>query len=104
LKTGLTPRQLLEQRDKSIKTVMDMNPPETFPRNETFLGDVGYPWLALCIYHPAHKALAVAELQVDLLDGEWQDLYFQTETLPISDLKGWLPLPKITKEKDNAPA
>lgn len=73
-----------------------MNPPNTAPKDQNFLGYFGYPWLVMTRWNEASLSWACANMQVDLFDGEWNDTYFETENEPESALLGWLPLPEFT--------
>ena len=71
-------------------------PPETAPKDgSTFLADVGYPWAMVCAWNAAISQWIYAEYQVNMVDGEWNDPYFETEYE--YDIKAWMPLPKINK-------
>ena len=73
-------------------------PPETAPKDgATFLADVGNPWPVVCVWSKAHEEWAYADYQIDMLDGEWVDAYFQTEHEKPEGLRAWMPLPKINK-------
>ena len=73
-------------------------PPETAPKDgSTFLADVGYPWPVLAVWSKAHNEWACADYQLDVLNGEWVDAYFQTEYEKPDGLRAWMPLPKINK-------
>lgn len=73
-----------------------LSTPETAPRDGTvILGHFGYPWLMAATWNEVTDQWAVAELQADLYDGQWNDRYFATEYLPPKDLLGWLPMPEL---------
>lgn len=69
-----------------------MNTPETAPKDEVILLDVGYPWLVVGIWNEPSEKWVYADLQIDQYSGLWNDTYFQNEHE--KKIKGWLPLPE----------
>ncbi|MEZ5480153.1 MAG: hypothetical protein R3E95_22535 [Thiolinea sp.] len=75
---------------------MNLKPPDTAPRDGTvILGHFGYPWLLATVWNEAVDQWAVAELQADLYEGQWNDRYFNTEHWPPDKLLGWVELPEV---------
>lgn len=71
-----------------------MNPPDTAPRDMTvFLGNFGYPWLLMTAWNGADEKWVTATLQLGLVDGEYNDSYFENEREHPDELRGWLPIP-----------
>lgn len=69
--------------------------PETAPRDgSTFLAAVGYPWPVLACWNEHNDEFVLANLQVNLVDGE-QDPYFENEYERIGALKRWMPIPEL---------
>jgi hypothetical protein len=81
---------------------MQWHPPETASKDgNPFLADIGLPWAVLCAWDAATDMWATTELAVDLLNGEWDHVYFGCEWYPEKDLKAWMPLakPQHSEEK-----
>jgi len=76
-----------------------MNTPKTAPKDTTFLGHFGWPWLCMTRWNEATGQWTYANYQVGLYEGEWTDTYFETENEPEAALKGWLPLPSLQNDK-----
>ena len=72
-----------------------MHPPDTAPKDENFLGYFGYPWWNMTRWNEASQKWATAEMQIGMVEGEWNDTYFETEYNPPADLRGWMPLPTL---------
>lgn len=78
----------------------EWQPIETAPKDGTlFLGNFGYPWAILAAWNEPSEEYCVAELQIGLYHGKWNDTYFETDHLPEKDLLGWLPMPEIPGNK-----
>ena len=73
-----------------------MNPPNTAPKEGPFLADFGYPWLQMAMWNEPSLKWVVADVQVGLYHGEWNDTYFENEMHPEKDILGWLPIPPLT--------
>ena len=71
-----------------------MNPPDTAPKDgTTFLANMGWPLLVVCVWNAAVDKWVYANLQVNLYEGKWNDTYFESEWDNESELKGWIPMP-----------
>ena len=71
-----------------------MNPPDTAPKDgTTFLANMGWPWLVVCMWNAAVDKWVYANPQINLYEGEWNDTYFESEWDDESELKGWIPMP-----------
>ena len=73
-----------------------MNTPESAPKDETFLGNFGYPWLQMTVWNDYDKKWSVASMEINMMNGEWNDPYWTTEQENETALLGWIPLPPIT--------
>jgi hypothetical protein len=72
-----------------------MNPPDTAPKDgTTFLANMGWPWLVVCMWNTAVDKWVYASPQINLYEGEWNDPYFESEWDDESELKGWIPMPR----------
>ena len=72
-----------------------MNPPHTAPKDDTFLADVGLPYLVVCMWCGAETQWVYADIQCDMYNGKWNDMYFQNEHINEDELEGWLPIPEV---------
>jgi hypothetical protein len=72
-----------------------MNTPNTAPKDTNFLGHFGWPWLCMTRWNEATGHWTYANMQVGLYEGEWTDIYYETENEPEDALKGWIPLPDL---------
>lgn len=64
------------------------------PRDRVFLARLGWPWPVICHYSPFDGDFVWAMVQVNMVDGEWDDYYFETEHSPESEIKAWMDVPK----------
>ena len=69
-----------------------MNPPETAPKDQLILIDIGCPWLVCAVWNEPDNKWSYASLQTELYLGKCNDNYFETETA--ETIKGWIPLPE----------
>ena len=74
-----------------------MNPPSTAPKDRLILADFGWPWIQQAHWCEASGKWAVATLQCQPVDGEWDDYYFETEYEHPSALLGWVPVPDVAR-------
>lgn len=81
-----------------------MNAPNTAPTDKMFLGDFGWPWLCLTHWNEAIGKWSYANFQVDMFEGVWNDVYWETENESEAELRGWLPMPEIPAEQRAANA
>lgn len=65
----------------------------TPPKNRLFLADIGYPHYVIAHWSKVNNQYVFAEMQVDLYQGEWDDVYFQTEYFEEEEIKSWIELP-----------
>lgn len=72
-------------------------PPETAPRDMTvFLANFGYPWPLAAAWNPVQQEFVVADPQIGMVDGRYEDFHFQSDWEPTSELRGWMPMPAPT--------
>jgi len=69
------------------------------PKDNTFLANIGLPWYVVAHWSNAFEKYVFAELQVDLLHGKWEDVYFQTDSFQESEIISWIEMPKIEGTK-----
>lgn len=67
-------------------------PPKT---GNTFLADVGYPWPVVAAWNDCDSCWVYANLQVSMVDGVYNDTYFENEHEPANGVKRWMPLPEF---------
>lgn len=65
----------------------------TPPKNRLFLADIGYPHYVLAHWNKVNNQYIFAEIQLELYQGEWDDVYFQTEYFEEEEIKSWIELP-----------
>lgn len=74
--------------------------PDTAPRDMTYIiGDFGMPWSMVACWSPALDKWCCAEPHVDMYEGEYTDPSYQNEYLPHSELRGWMPMPVVRRDK-----
>jgi len=54
-----------------------------------YLVDLGFPYLAMAVWHPIHQEWAWANHQVDIYEGVYQDSYFDTEHAKDDEINGY---------------
>jgi len=62
-----------------------------------FLADIGYPWPVLAAWNGCDDVYVYANLQVGMVDGVYNDTYFETESESKTGVKRWMPLPELHK-------
>lgn len=66
------------------------------PLDEIILAEfVGYPFVAVTLWNDHEQQWVYPMLQVNLINGEWCDPYFQNELAHPAELIHWLPLPNL---------
>ena len=70
-----------------------MNPMNTAPKDKVILLDVGYPCLFCGHWNDYDKKWVYAELNANMVDGVYNDTYFENEYE--KEPRGWLPMPEI---------
>lgn len=69
-----------------------MNTPETAPKDQTILLDVGLPWLVVGHWNEPSDKWVYASLHMDVYDGLWNDAYFENEFE--DKILGWQLMPE----------
>ncbi len=70
--------------------------PETAPKDgQPFLANIGFPWAMMCMFSLANNNWVYASVQVNMLQGEYSDPYFENEWAELKELKAWMPLPEL---------
>lgn len=69
----------------------------TEPPNDgsPFLADLGYPWPVFAAWNGCDFCFVVAELNINRVDGVYNDPYFETSYEKPTDIKRWMPLPEL---------
>ena len=67
-------------------------PPKT---GNTLLADIGYPWPVVIAWCAYDQDWVYANLQINMIGGEYCDPYFETERHPEAGIKRWMPLPGL---------
>lgn len=67
--------------------------PKTAPKDKTFIGIfTEYPYPSQAHWNAASKGWVYVIPQVELLDGKWNDHYFETVSAKKEDLIAWVPM------------
>jgi hypothetical protein len=78
---------------------MNWQSPETAPKNQQLILNVGLPWAVAGCWNDATESWVFAEYQVGMYDGTYSDSYYQNEYE--KTILGWIPLPEIVLEVKN---
>ena len=60
---------------------------------EQILANVGLPWPVMACWNAHDSQWSYANLQINMMEGEYNDPYFETESAHNYVLKGWMPTP-----------
>jgi len=71
---------------------------ETAPTDSTVLLDVGLPYAVIGAWNEHEQQWIYAELEINRVDGNFNDPYFGNVYISNADVKGWMKLPEV----DNA--
>ena len=75
---------------------------ETAPKTgEQVLLDIGYPWPVLACWNACDSAWTYTEMQINMVNGEYNDPYFENESEKCENVKGWMPLPEVNRDLSN---
>lgn len=73
-------------------------PPPTSPTSGPFLADVGYPWPVIITWNQYQQEFVYPSLQINMMDGEYNDPYWENDYEPLSEIIAWQHLPQIIRE------
>lgn len=62
-----------------------------------YLLNVGYPWLVMGTWSEVADCWVYPNLQVDLYEGKWNDVYWETNQAQDDEIIDWAPMPKAIK-------
>ena len=65
---------------------------KTAPKDKLILLDIGFPGAVVGTWNAHENQWCHPDLQVNCINGEWTDPYFENEYSEDSDAKGWMPL------------
>lgn len=68
-----------------------LNPPETAPKDQMILVDVGLPWLRVGKFNYAENQWVYADPQMSFYMGN-EDWWFENDCA--DEILGWLPIPE----------
>ena len=69
-------------------------PAETAPKDgNPVIADIGLPFAVLAVWNEHEQQWCYASLQVNLIDDEWSDPYFESEWNPT--LRAWRSMPEV---------
>jgi len=63
----------------------------------SFLADVGLPWPVVTAWNGCDECWVYASLHANMVDGIYNDIYFETEYEPVGNVKRWMPTPELPK-------
>lgn len=64
------------------------------PRDRVFLAKLGWPWPVMCHYSPLDNDFVWVDIQVNFVDGEWNDYYFENKYSAEDEITAWMEVPK----------
>jgi hypothetical protein len=73
-------------------TWLTTNPPND---GNPFLADIGYPWPVFAAWNGCDCCYVYANLQCNMVDGVYNDTYFENEYEKPNGVKRWMPLPEL---------
>lgn len=80
------------KKTKPKVTWLTTEPPKT---GNQFLADVGFPWPVVAAWNGCDENWVYANLQCGMVDGVYNDTYFETEREPAEGIKRWMPFPEF---------
>jgi len=76
-----------------------MKDPSTAPKDGTiFLAHFGYPQLVSCMFNPVSCKWVTATPQTGMVDGDWNDYYFESEYEHPAEMRYWIKLPALNEQ------
>ena len=60
-----------------------------------FIADIGYPFPVVIAWNAYNKNWVFANYQINMIDGEYNDPYFETEREAEDGINRWMPLPEL---------
>lgn len=67
------------------------------PKNgNQFLADVGLPWPVMTAWNGCAEQFVYASLNCDMVNGVYNDTYFENEHENTNGINRWMPLPELT--------
>ena len=60
-----------------------------------FLADIGYPWPVVVAWNAYDENWVFANYQINMMDGEYNDPYFETDREEEDGINRWMPLPEL---------
>lgn len=79
---------------------LQWQPIETAPKDGTmFLGKFCYSWPVCAAWNEPAEKFCIAQLQVGLYHGKWNDAYFEHDYVSAKELLAWRPLPQLPEDK-----
>lgn len=68
------------------------------PRDmSVFIADIGLPWSVVAVWNGCDENYVYANLQVNMVNGVYNDTYFENETEGVGGIKRWMPMPELPK-------
>jgi len=96
LSTGFDGEKLAEAWNQKAKQMNGgWQPAQSAPKGDVIIGCFdNYPLPVCCAWNEPEQQWTIANMQVNLFRGKWNDTYFESEYECSDALKAWMPLPK----------
>jgi len=82
----------LSQKEIVMSEWLTTTPP---PKDREFLANIGYPWAVVCRWNEYQSEWVYSMLEVNMMDGEYNDTYFSNEYAKEDEVVAWMELPII---------
>ncbi len=87
---------LYKQSMNNTFTQVDQNNPNTFaPKDRPVLVLIGYPWPLMAIWNQFQEEFVIANLQINMMYGEYNDPYWENDYVNESDIISWAEVPVV---------
>jgi hypothetical protein len=70
-------------------------PPETAPKDRSFLADTGYPWAVVACWSEYTESWVTGQIEGNLCEGKSDPAWFSEYE---HTLKGWMELPEVKRD------
>jgi len=68
---------------------------DTAPVDDLLILDVGWPYAVIGTWNEHEQQWIYSELEINRVDGDFNDPYFVNESISNENVKGWMPLPEV---------
>ena len=70
---------------------------DTAPVDDLLILDVGWPYAVVGAWNEHEQQWIYSELEINRVDGDFNDPYFGNEYISNENVKGWMPLPEVAE-------